>query len=194
MRVEGAFSLEVEVFHGVRVDFFPRFLALAEADALLATLLATEMSPEVVRLFGTDFVTARCTVQYGAPYNFNPKAKPPLEWTRPMEDIRTRVEDVAGLLPSALVQLYPDGRAGLGWHRDKGRPEVIASVSLGAERDFVFGVQEGRTIRETWRMRLPHGSLLVVPGDTNNALKHRVPESVSVSQPRVNITFRRFPL
>ena len=43
-------------------------------------------------------------------------------------------------LDGGLIQVSPDGRAGIGWHRDKRNPEVIASLSLGAEREFAVGV------------------------------------------------------
>ena len=109
-----------------------------------------------------------------------------------MRGIRERVERVAGRLDGALVQLYPNGNAGIGWHRDKGKPEVIASVSLGAEREFAFDVGSARSCEETWRMRLPHGSLLLISSETNTALKHRLPLAKRVETPRVNVTLRRF--
>ena len=48
----------------------------------------------------------------------------------------------------------------MGWHRDNEReidPAIIASVSLGAQRDFKI---RHRTTRETWTVPLGHGDLL----------------------------------
>jgi len=91
------------------------------------------------------------------------------------------------------VQLYPDGKVGIGWHSDAGKPEVIASLSLGAEREFAFGLGTASKCVEVWRMRLAHGSLLLIPAKTNEALKHGLPQSRLVKEPRVNVTLRRFP-
>ena len=96
-------------------------------------------------------------------------------------------------LDGGLVQVYPTGEVGIGWHEDKGNPEIIASLSLGAERDLAFGVGPVSKCVEVYRMRLAHGSLLLIPSNTNLAVKHRVPPTKLVKEPRVNVTLRRFP-
>jgi alkylated DNA repair dioxygenase AlkB len=110
-----------------------------------------------------------------------------------MLSIKERMESVAGPLDGGLVLVYPNGEAGIGWHQDKGKPEVIASLSLGAEREFAFGVGLAASCAEVWRMRMVHGSLLLIPAKTNEALKHRLPPTKLVKEPRVNVTLRRFP-
>jgi alkylated DNA repair dioxygenase AlkB len=157
------------------VDYFPAFVGRQKADELLEVFLAMETTPEIIRMFGADIVTTRRTALLGAEYVYNALAKSPHEWTPTTAALRQRIETVAGPLDGALVQVYPDGHAGLGWHRDKGHPDVIASLSLGAERAFVFGSESARGCREVYRMRLAHGSLLLIPAATNNALKHRLP-------------------
>jgi alkylated DNA repair dioxygenase AlkB len=185
--------IEIEVAPGLRVGYVRDFFERPDADALLEALLATDMAPEIVRMFGADAVTRRRTVQYGVEYAYNASAKKPAPWTPLMQGIREQVEQVAGCLDGALIQLYPDGDAGIGWHRDKGKPEIIASLSFGAEREFAFGVGPARSCQEIWRMPLHHGSLLLIPSATNNALKHRLPTAKRVNTPRVNVTLRRFP-
>jgi len=37
---------------------------------------------------------------------------------------------------------------------------------------------------------LPHGSLFIMAGDTQNNFKHEVPKEPYVTQPRINLTFR----
>jgi alkylated DNA repair dioxygenase AlkB len=110
-----------------------------------------------------------------------------------MLEIKARMEVLTGPLDGGLLWIYPDGEAGLGWHEDKGNPEVIASLSLGAERIIAFGIGPVVGCREVFRMRLAHGSLLLIPAATNEATKHRVPPERRVKEPRVNITLRRFP-
>jgi alkylated DNA repair dioxygenase AlkB len=151
------------------------------------------MTPEIVRMYGKDIITKRRSEQYGADYLYNAKSKPSIEWTPLMTRVRERMESIAGPLDGGLVQIYADGDAGIGWHEDKGKPQVIASLSLGAEREFAFGLGPVGNCRETWRMRLAHGSLLLIPAATNEAFKHRLPPAKRVKNPRVNVTLRRFP-
>jgi alkylated DNA repair dioxygenase AlkB len=39
--------------------------------------------------------------------------------------------------------------------------------------------------------RLTHGSLLIMAGGTQKNFKHEVPKELGVTQPRINLTFRR---
>ncbi len=163
-----------------------------DANELFRALVAMDMAPEVIRMYGRNFITKRRSIQFGADYDYNATAKRAEEWTSCISAIRERVESVTGPVNGALVQSYPDGKAGIGWHRDAGQPEVIASLSLGAQREFGFGVATGGSCKEVWRMPLKHGSLLIIPGTVNGTLKHRVPVARLVKEPRVSVTFRRF--
>ena len=78
----------------------------------------------------------------------------------------------------------------MGLHSDA-EPEmgpVIASVSLGAERLFRLKRPNGEMVLTE---RLPHGSLLIMAGATQKNFKHEVPKEPEVTQPRINLTFRR---
>jgi 2OG-Fe(II) oxygenase superfamily len=61
-------------------------------------------------------------------------------------------------------------------------------VSLGAERLFRLKRRDGTVV---FSERLPHGSLLIMAGDTHKNFKHEVPKEPGVTQPRINLTFRR---
>ena len=185
--------MTIEVTRGCKIEYIDHFYAPEEADSVLRALLAMEMTPEVVRMCGHDIVTKRRSEQYGIDYLYNPAAKKSQDWTPLLRSIQERIEAVAGPLDSGLVRLYPDGKVGIGWHNDAGKPEVIASLSLGAEREFAFGLGTVSKCVEVWRMRLAHGSLLLIPAKTNEALKHWLPQSRLVKEPRVNVTLRRFP-
>ena len=92
----------------------------------------------------------------------------------------------------ALCNLYPNGRAWLGWHSDD-EPEisgdVIASLSLGAARDF--DIRRTRDRIRVARVALGHGSLLVMSGRTQRNYQHCVPKRTGCDRPRINLTFRR---
>mgnify|MGYP001067357486 FL=1 len=97
----------------------------------------------------------------------------------------------------ALVNYYRDGTDYIGFHSDKEGDLVtgaaIASVSLGAERDFIF--TSNSTPKQKYTVLLENGSLLFMRGNTQKNYKHSVPKSkVVLREPRINITFRRIDL
>jgi alkylated DNA repair dioxygenase AlkB len=88
-----------------------------------------------------------------------------------------------------LLNLYHNGDQGLGWHSDVGTTPV-ASLSLGAERRFVFKhLADGNKVE----VLLTHGDLLVMEGETQTYWQHRVPPMKRVRTARINITFRQTP-
>ena len=80
----------------------------------------------------------------------------------------------------------------MGWHRDDepelGVEPVIASVSLGAPRRFLFRRVEVPT--EKVELLLEDGDLLIMRGATQDLWHHSVPKSLRVKEPRINLTFR----
>ena len=187
--------MKIEITPGHTVEYIEGFVSKEEADRYLHAHLELKPSitPEVVTMFGSSSVQKRLSIQYGAGYLYNQTAKKSHTWTPLMLEIKARMEAVVGPLDGGLLWIYPDGEAGLGWHEDKGNPEIIASLSLGARRSFCFGVGTVVRCKEIWRMQPQHGSLLLIPAETNEATKHRVPPERWVKEPRVNITLRRFP-
>lgn len=92
----------------------------------------------------------------------------------------------------ALVTLYPNGVASLGYHSDD-EPDLvpgapIASLSLGATR--AFSVRRKGGSQTMFTVDLEHGSLLRMTGATQRHYQHCVPKRLRVTDPRINITFR----
>jgi alkylated DNA repair dioxygenase AlkB len=106
--------------------------------------------------------------------------------------LKKLIEDKTGeTYNSCLLNLYHSGDEGMGWHSD-GEKELkkngaIASVSLGAERKFAFKHKE---TKEVISQVLAHGSVLVMKNETQSHWLHRLPPTIRVSTPRVNLTFR----
>ena len=94
---------------------------------------------------------------------------------------------------SVLANLYRDGRDRMGWHsddeRELGPRPVIASLSLGACRRFVL--RHRREVSSKLAIELPHGSLLVMRGETQRHYRHALPATAKPVGPRINLTFRR---
>jgi alkylated DNA repair dioxygenase AlkB len=179
------------------------FLQIEEATLLFNTLLSKCAWERHRASFG--HTVPRDEAYYGDPgtqYTYSRREYQPLPWPADLLSLKTRVEEAtpatayANLsLPklgynAVLCNLYRDGDDSVGLHADA-EPEmgpVIASVSLGAERLFRL---KGRGGTVAFSQRLPHGSLLIMAGKTQKNFKHEVPKEPSVTQPRINLTFRR---
>jgi alkylated DNA repair dioxygenase AlkB len=111
-----------------------------------------------------------------------------------LAEIRCRLEDAIGCrFNSVLLNLYRDGRDGMGWHSDDepelGREPTIASLSFGATRRFLLRHRERRDL-PTLELRPANGSLILMSGVTQRYWKHQVPKTARPTGPRLNLTFR----
>ena len=170
---------------------------LAEADELLSLLLARiDWQQEDIVIFGERRRVPRLVAWHGDPgtaYTYSGTAHEPLPWTPELQRVRHRVEGLtAHRYNSVLLNLYRDGRDGMGWHADDepelGREPVIASVSLGATRRFKLRHRRARPAAST--LDLAHGDLLLMAGQTQHAYVHAVPKTARPVGARVNLTFR----
>jgi len=129
----------------------------------------------------------------GKEYEYSGLLRTPLPLTPLLNDIRSRCESVSGAsFNSVLVNLYRDGNDGVGWHADNeavnGREPTIASVSLGATRRFDLRHRESK---ETVKVDLHSGSLLVMSGLSQHCWVHQVAKTKQIVGPRINLTFRK---
>jgi alkylated DNA repair dioxygenase AlkB len=154
---------------------------------------------DCVQVFGRSHPIPRLHQWYGDPgseYRWSGLTMRPEPWTATLHDLRIRVSEAVGHdFNSVLVNLYRDGGDSMGWHADD-EPELgdnptIASVSLGAERDLKLRYRQ-RDAREANRtISLESGSLLVMAGMTQRFWQHSLPKRRRVTEPRINLTFRR---
>ncbi len=147
-------------------------------------------------MFGRPVRVPRLVAWHGDPvavYTYSGTEHRPLPWTPVLVRVRRRVEALTGHeFNAVLLNLYRDGRDGMGWHSDDepelGPEPVVASASFGATRRFCL---RHRRRRES-RLDLPlgHGSLLLMHGATQRHWLHAVPKTRAPVGPRVNLTFR----
>ena len=176
------------------------WLAEAEADALFASLLAN-IGWEVhrIRMFGRQIDSPRLSCWIGDPdasYTYSRTRFDPHAWPSMLLPIRERLRDTLGVdFNSVLANRYRSGRDAMGWHSDDepelGPQPVIASVSLGATRRFALKPRDGGG-RLT--LDLPHGSLLVMRGNTQAHYRHALPATARLTGERINLTFRQILL
>ncbi|MDH5822973.1 alpha-ketoglutarate-dependent dioxygenase AlkB [Luteimonas sp. RD2P54] len=182
---------------GADLAFDSAWLGPARADALFARLLAgVEWRTHRIRMFGREVDSPRRSCWIGDPgagYRYSGARFEPHPWPRALLPLRARLRDEVGVdFNSVLANLYRDGSDRMGWHSDD-EPELgprpcIASVSLGAARRFLLKHREGG---ERLAVELPHGSLLLMRGDTQRHYRHALPATARPLGPRINLTFRR---
>lgn len=183
---------------GADLALDPAWLPAPEADALFSAL-STAIPWEVhrIRLFGREVDSPRLSCWIGDPdaaYTYSGTRFEPHPWPaalRPTRDRLARELDVE--FNSVLANLYRDGRDSMGWHSDAepelGPQPVIASLSLGAVRRFVLKSRSDPALKRA--IELPHGSLLLMRGDTQRLYRHSLPRTARPVGARLNLTFRR---
>jgi alkylated DNA repair dioxygenase AlkB len=182
---------------GTELWFAPAWLAAAAADALFADLKAAPgWEVHRIRMFGREVDSPRLSRWIGDPeavYTYSRTRFVPQPWPPVLDALRARLEtDFAAGFNSVLANRYRDGRDRMGWHSDD-EPELgprpfIASLSLGATRRFALKPRgEGGRLA----LDLPHGSLLLMAGDTQRRYRHALPGTARPVGERINLTFRR---
>jgi alkylated DNA repair dioxygenase AlkB len=186
---------------GAELAIIEGWLAPSEADALLADLLSSiPWEVHRIRMFGREVASPRLSCWIGDPgasYVYSRTRFEPHPWPGALVALRTRVEQACGArFNSVLANLYRNGHDAMGWHSDDepelGARPVIASLSLGAERRFMFRPRrrDDGGDRAASELRLAHGSLLRMAGDTQQLYQHALPRTTRVTMPRINLTFR----
>lgn len=191
------YGVDLELFEG-EVRLWPAAFAPDEATRLFGELREeVRWEQEDILIFGERRRVPRLVAWHGDPgaaYRYSGADHQPEPWLPVLEVIRARVEAITGSGYNAvLLNLYRDGRDGMGWHSDDepelGRNPVIASVSLGAERRFCLRHRRRPALRLD--LPLPHGSVLCMAGATQHHWVHALPKTKRPVGPRINLTFRR---
>jgi len=170
----------------------PEAIALSYRDSLLNTI---PWKHDETKIFGRHIITKRKAALYGDKefeYSYSGTNKTALPWTKELLELKTMVEEVCNSnFNSCLLNLYHSGDEGMGWHSDDekalGKNNIIASMSLGAERRFDF---RHKITKEKVSKILENGSLIVMGGTTQRYWQHCLPKTKKISVPRVNLTFR----
>jgi len=194
--------MEVMPIPGAEIYYDREFLRAEEAT-ILFHILRTKCAWQRHRS-SFNHAIPRDEAYYGdsgTTYTYSRREYKPLTWIPELLSVKTRVEDATpasaycnlSLPPlgynAVLCNLYRNGNDSVGLHADA-EPEmgqVIASVSLGAERLFRL---KGKTGEVDFAERLPHGSLLIMAGNTQKNFRHEVPKEPGIVLPRINLTFR----
>ena len=169
--------------------------------ALLTTL---PWQSDIVTLFGKTHVTTRQIVWMGdsdASYQYSGHTRQAIAWTDSVFHVKHHVEQqllkigIHANFNSCLLNYYPSGDEGMGYHADDekelGDQPIIASLSLGATRKFVF---KHKKTQDKVELYLESGQLIVMHGATQKYWKHSITKTKTVHEGRISLTFRQMAL
>lgn len=172
----------------------PGFLNHDEATDLKEHILdQVKFRQDEIMMFGKPVLQPRevCWMaDDGLAIKYSGLKLPPSPWDERIRQLKTVIEAHTGTrFNSVLINHYRNGQDSMGWHADNeaelGHDPLIASVSLGAEREFHL-----RGTDELIKVNLEHGSLLFMGSGSQQHYKHQLPKRKLVSENRINLTFR----
>jgi alkylated DNA repair dioxygenase AlkB len=185
---------------GGKLQLLQEVLSRDESDQYLQMLrLNINWRQDAVRMFGREHQLPRLHQWFGDPdavYRWSGLTMLPETWPKELASLRVRVEQAAGAsFNSVLANWYRDGQDSMGWHADDepelGAQPIIASLSLGAERDFVLRYRDKNANVANLKLILPSGSLLIMSGSTQLNWQHALPRRKNIATARINLTFRK---
>lgn len=187
------FALQLE---GAEIEYDANFLATDQAWTLYAQILEqTELTHDRVMVYGKQYLTPRLTCwmgDAGLDYRYSNHTMTPVAWSPLLLELKQRIQAAsAHTFNSVLINYYRNGQDSNGWHADDepelGQNPVIASLSLGAPRDFQLRHKTNKHLKHS--ISLQHGSLLIMKGTTQTHWQHQIPKRAN-AEGRINLTYR----
>ncbi len=181
-----------------KIIYYPNFWSLNKANFLFQELKKyIKWRQYHINLFGKTHLQPRLTAWYGdqgKTYTYSGITLYAHDWIKPLLMIKEKIEPITNVnFNSVLLNLYRDGKDGMGWHSDNekelGKQPIIASVSFGGERRFLLKPRDKKDATRE-EIILTHGSLLIMAGETQEYWLHQIPKTSKSVAPRINLTFR----
>ncbi len=182
---------------GADLLFYPDWLESETADSLMKSLrdnIAWECHH--IKIFGREVDSPRLSCWMGDPdtnYVYSRTRFEPRAWLPELQNLQVRLQtEFETSFNSVLANRYRNGQDSMGWHSDNepelGPQPVIASISLGVARRFSFKAKNGNA--KAVHLELPHGSLLLMRGDTQKNYRHALAKTSKPVGERINLTYR----
>ena len=182
---------------GADLLFYPDWLPVELANSLTkAALENIAWECHRIKIFGREVDSPRlsCWIgDAGASYVYSQTRFEPHAWLPELQIARQRLQnEFECQFNSVLANRYRNGQDSMGWHSDDehelGKQPVIASISLGATRRFSFKAKTAGA--KAAHIELPHGSLLLMRGDTQKNYRHALAKTSKPVGERINLTYR----
>jgi len=178
------------------VEYWPEFYSVDESHRFYKQLIdEVDWQQDRVTVYGKEHLAPRLSRWFGEPwmdYTYASYTMKASAMTSLLKQIQANIEQQTGeRFNSVLVNYYRDGSDSNGWHSDDepelGNNPIIASLSLGASRDFHLRHKRNKEMKH--KMSLENGSLLMMRGTTQSHWQHHVPKRANADG-RINLTFR----
>jgi len=178
------------------IRYWPDFLNNADAGRLFDLFVReVDWRQERITLYGKTHDVPRLScwmADDGLDYGYSNMTMHPVAWSAEVSRLKQKLEKKTMYrFNSVLLNYYRDGQDSNGWHADD-EPElginpVIASLSLGAARDFKLRHKVNKQLK--YSIALDNGSLLLMQGQTQACWQHHIPKRAN-AKGRINLTFR----
>lgn len=155
---------------------------------------ATPWSQRVMHMYGREVAQPRLTAWYGdVAYSYSGIVNEPLPFTPLLAAIRADLHELTEIdFNSVLLNYYRTGQDSIAFHSDDepelGPEPIIASISFGAPRKFIFR-HKIRRYPDVPTV-LNDGSLLLMMGATQQNWFHGINKTKQDGE-RINLTFRQ---
>lgn len=181
-----------------KLIYFTNFYSETQSRILFDKILSeSEWNQDEIIIFGKKVKIPRLSSWYadvGVSYKYSGLELLPKTWSEVTKQIKAKIEEITGYeFNSLLLNYYRDGKDSMGWHSDDekelGNNPIIASLTLGYPRRFLFRKKDSRT--EKMEISLENGSLLMMVGDFQSIYEHSIPKTAKKIDARINLTFRK---
>ncbi|MFG6107204.1 alpha-ketoglutarate-dependent dioxygenase AlkB [Leptothoe sp. EHU-05/26/07-4] len=188
-------SIDCEAFYDA--DFLGRTKAKSLFDEIISsfdvtnkTVKMADGSEQITELGTYLFADAELTSFEAFPKVWGKRSA----WPQTLANVRDCIERKTGVrFQVARCVYYQSGSKSMGFHRDLpayGDTSAIASLSLGAEREFIF--RKTTNPNESFAIPLASGSLLFMGKGCQENYEHALIADPQCNQPRLNLTFRKY--
>lgn len=170
---------------------------LSDSERMMEQIKAeVQWRNDKIKMFGKTYDQARKVSWHGdkgITYTYSKIQMVSPGWVETLKDIKKRLKkDCDFDFNSVLVNLYRSGDDYMSYHQDNepelGENPIIASLSMGVERDFHLKHIE---TNEVIKLNLKSGDLLIMQGETQKHWKHSLPKRKRVNSERLNLTYRK---
>lgn len=183
-----------------RVEYYENYLTIDEANQIFSTLMELEelITPVILNAHGNKvemnfgkvmFVDKEHYESNRFDENIWGNIRP---WPEILLGIKNKIEQHTNLAFGACVAIYyKNGDSGVSYHSDYiafGPTDIIPSVSLGEEREFLL--RENKTNKVS-SIILNHGSMILMGEGCQEEYEHSLPVDKKYTKPRINLTFRQ---
>lgn len=179
------------------IEYIEGLYSVEEATELFTVLQQSlDWRHDDIRMFGKIMKVPRLQAWYSdneLTYRYSNMTLASKPWTATLTTLKKRISDYCQHdFNAVLANLYRDQHDSVSWHSDDeaelGNMPIIASLSLGAARDFQLKHIDNK---EKLTLSLSTGSLLIMRGDTQRYWQHCVPKRAKEIEARINLTFRK---